>query len=133
MVTEDKKWVMRKLSKLLKSKRDEMAQTVVKLGIMARNDFLGMDFKEICNFCCQQLSCLVIDQNMSELSKKIGVLFQMIITKSYTCIVTRQKRQQLGWEVLMISPYNSALPPRVYLFFPLQNFINDRKAWKSRL
>ncbi|CAK9796540.1 Mariner Mos1 transposase [Anthophora plagiata] len=48
--------------------------------------------------------------------------------RPHTSIVTRQKLQELGWEVLMHPPYSPDLAPSDYhLFLALQNFFSDKK------
>ncbi|GFW22259.1 histone-lysine N-methyltransferase SETMAR [Trichonephila clavipes] len=62
------------------------------------------------------------------MANRRGVVFHQDNTRPYISIVTRQNLLELGWEVLMHSPYSPDLIPSDYhLFLALQNFLSDKK------
>ncbi|GFW35865.1 histone-lysine N-methyltransferase SETMAR [Trichonephila clavipes] len=64
----------------------------------------------------------------SELAYRRGVVFHQIKARPLTSVVTRYNLWELGWKVLMHSPYSSDLEPSDYhLFLALQNFLSDKK------
>ncbi|GFY04071.1 histone-lysine N-methyltransferase SETMAR [Trichonephila clavipes] len=71
---------------------------------------------------------LAIDQKCSELANRRGVVFHQDNASSYISVGTFQNLLELGWEVLMHSPYGTDLAPSDYhLFLALQNFLSDKK------
>ncbi|GFS77241.1 mariner Mos1 transposase [Trichonephila clavipes] len=78
---------------------------------------------------CQQLDRLklTIYQKRPELANR-SVMFHQDNTRPYTSVVIRQKLWELGWEVLMHSPYSQDIAPSDYhLFLALQSFLSDKK------
>ncbi|GFU58163.1 putative DD34D transposase [Trichonephila clavipes] len=62
---------------------------------------------------CQQLKHLklAIDQKLPELANRRGVAFHQENVRADMSVVTRQKLQELVWEVLMSPPYSPDLAP----------------------
>ncbi|CAK9819611.1 Histone-lysine N-methyltransferase SETMAR [Anthophora plagiata] len=147
MVTGDEKWITydNPVRKRSWSKSGEAPQTVAKPGLTARKvllciwwDWKGIIYYELLPYgqtlnsdiYCQQLDRLkrAIDQKRPELANRRGVVFHQDNARPHTSIVTRQKLQELGWEVLMHPPYSPDLAPSDYhLFLALQNFFSDKK------
>ncbi|GFT83587.1 histone-lysine N-methyltransferase SETMAR [Trichonephila clavipes] len=62
------------------------------------------------------------------MANRRGVVFHQDNARPHTSIVTRQNLWELGWEVLIHSPYSPDLAPSDYhLFFALENFLSDKK------
>lgn len=147
MVIGDEKWVTydNTVRKRSWSKRDEAAQTATKPELTARKVLLCIwwDWKGIIHYellpygqtlnsdlYCQQLERLklAIDQKRPELAKGSCVMFHQNNARQYMSIVTRQKLQELGWEVLLHPPYSPDLAPSDYhVFLALQNFFSDKR------
>lgn len=144
MVTGDEKWitydnVVRKRSW---SKRGEAPQTVAKPGLTIRKVMLSVwwDWKGILYYellptgqtidsarYCQQLTRLeqAIQKKRPELINRKGVVFHHDNARPHVSLVTREKLEELGWEVLMHPPYSPDLAPSDYhLFRSLQNSLN---------
>ncbi|GFY32353.1 histone-lysine N-methyltransferase SETMAR [Trichonephila clavipes] len=82
------------------------------------------------NLYCQQLDSLklAIDQKGPELANIRGVVFHQDNARTHITVVTRQNLWELGWEVLMHSPYSPYMAPSDYHpFLALQNFLSDKK------
>lgn len=136
LVTGDEKWVTYDNIKRKRSWsiRGEPAQTVAKPGLTPRKvllcvwwDWQGIIYYELLpygqtlnsNIYCQQLDRLkeAIAQKRPSLANKKGIVFQQDNARPHTSISTRQKIQELGWEVLMHPPYSPDLAPSDYHLF----------------
>ena len=76
---------------------------------------------------CQQLTRLqeVIRKKRPKMVNRKGVVFHHDNARPHTFLMTRQILTELGWEVLMHSPYIPDLAASDYhLFRPLQNFLD---------
>ncbi|KAG6799541.1 Ammar1 transposase [Apis mellifera caucasica] len=63
----------------------------------------------------------------SELTNRKDVVFHRDNARPHTCLVTRQKLLELGWDVLPHPPYSPDLAPSDYfLFRSLQNSLNGK-------
>ncbi|GFU41763.1 mariner Mos1 transposase [Trichonephila clavipes] len=142
-VVVDNRCVETALKAIVVTKCGEAAQTVAKPGLTARKVLLCIwwDWKGIiyCEFLlygqilnsdlyCQQLGSLKlpINQKLTELANRGGVVFHQDNARSHTSAVTRQKLLKPGWEVLMHPPYTPNLAPSNYLLFlALKNFLKN--------
>ena len=73
---------------------------------------------------CEQLERLrqAMERKRPELINRKGVVFHHDNARPHTSLMTRQKLRELGWEVLMGSPYSPDITPTDYhLFRSLQN------------
>ncbi|GFY26451.1 histone-lysine N-methyltransferase SETMAR [Trichonephila clavipes] len=62
------------------------------------------------------------------MANRRGVMSHQDNTRPHTSVVTRPNLWELGWEVLMHSPYSPNLAPSDYhLFLALQNFLSEKK------
>ncbi|GFW93819.1 histone-lysine N-methyltransferase SETMAR [Trichonephila clavipes] len=105
--------------------------SIVYLVGLERNHLLG-DASAWPNtkFRSQQLDHLktVADQKLPELVNTRGVVFHQDNARPHTSVVTRQDLWELGWEVLMQSPYCLDLAPSDYhIFLALINLLRDKK------
>ncbi|GFY34108.1 putative DD34D transposase [Trichonephila clavipes] len=85
------------------------------------------------NLYCQQLDRLklAIEQKLTELANRTGVVLHQDNARPHTSVVTRQ---ELRWEVLMHPPYSPDLAPSDYHpFLALRNFLSDKKLGSRRL
>ncbi|XP_053947037.1 histone-lysine N-methyltransferase SETMAR-like [Anastrepha ludens] len=153
IIAGDQKWIVynnvnRKRSW---SKHDEAPQTASKTDIHQKKIMLSVwwDWKCVVYFAlpqrnqtinsvgyCQQLDKLntTINEKRQELINRKGVIFYQDNARPHTSLVTRQKLTELGWELLMHSPYSPDLAPSDYhLFRSLQNFLNFTILAMTRL
>ncbi|GFW32018.1 mariner Mos1 transposase [Trichonephila clavipes] len=82
---------------------------------------------------CHQLDKLndALQQKMSELINRKGVVFHQDNARPHTSLVTRQKLLQLEWDTMPHPPYSPDLAPSDYsLFRSLQSFL-DGKTFTS--
>ncbi|GFT40119.1 histone-lysine N-methyltransferase SETMAR [Trichonephila clavipes] len=124
MVTGDEKWVTyyNIVQNRSWSKCGEATQMVAKPGLTAR--------KVLLYIYCQQLDHLkpVIDQKWPDWVNRRDVAFHQDNARPLTSVVTRQNLRELGWKVLMHSPYSPDLVPSDYhLFLALKSFLSDKK------
>lgn len=147
VVTGDEKWITYDNIQRKRSwkRRSEAPETVAKPGLTIRKVMLccWWDCKGIIHYellqpgqtinsdlYCQQLMRLseAIKKNRPELTKSRGVIFQQDNARPHTSLVTRQKLEELGWEVLKHPPYSPDLAPSDYhLFQSLSNSLRGKK------
>ena len=146
MITGDEKWntydnPTRKRSWI---KKGEKAPAIAKPGLTRKKVMLcvcvvGLESftmllssNQTINFelYCEQLQRLqqAIERKRPELINRRGVVFHHDNARPHTFLMTRQKLRELGWEVLMHSPYSPDIAPSYYhLFRSLQNSLNGVK------
>ena len=79
---------------------------------------------------CHQLDCLnaALMQNRPSLINRGRSVFHQDNARPHTCLVTRQKLRELGWNVLLHPPYSPDLAPSDYhLFLSMANELGSRK------
>ena len=94
--------------------------------VIARSNFT--DINSV--LYCEQLDRLrqAIEKKRPELINRKGVVFHHDNARPHTSLMTRQKLSELGWEVLMYSPYSPDITPSDYhLFRSLQNSLRVTK------
>ncbi|GFU63869.1 histone-lysine N-methyltransferase SETMAR [Trichonephila clavipes] len=65
---------------------------------------------------------------MARIGQQKRFVFHQDNATPHTSVATRQKLWELGWRVLMHSPYSPDLAPSdYYLFLALQSFLSDKK------
>ena len=63
------------------------------------------------------------------MTNRKGIVFHHDNARSHTFLTSHTKLLELGWEVMLHSPYSPDLAPLDYhLFRSLQNFINDKNV-----
>ncbi|GFT72582.1 mariner Mos1 transposase [Trichonephila clavipes] len=68
-----------------------------------------------------------VEEKRPELTNRKGVVFHHGNAKPHTSLVTRQKLLELGWDVLLHSPYSPDLAPSDYfLLRSLRNSLNSK-------
>ncbi|GFY34308.1 histone-lysine N-methyltransferase SETMAR [Trichonephila clavipes] len=80
---------------------------------------------------CHQLDKLndALQQKMSELINRKGVVFHQDNARPHTSLVTRQKLLQLEWDTMPHPPYSPDLAPSdYYLFRSLRNFLDGKTS-----
>ena len=121
MVTGDEKWVTYDNVKRKRSwsKSSEAAQMVAKPRLTARKVFLCVWWTLNSNPHCQQLDRLnaALMQKRSSLINRGRIVFHQDNSRPHTSLVTRQKLRELGWEVLLHTPYSPDLAPSDYHLF----------------
>ena len=88
------------------------------------------------NVYCQQLDKLnaAINDKRPELINRKDVIFHQDNARPHTSLVIRQKLRQLGWELLMYSPYSPDLAPLdCHFFLSLQSSLNDKTLKSLKL
>lgn len=141
LITGDEKWITYNnvIRKRSWSKRGESSQTTPKAETHQKKVMLSIwwDYKRVLYFellprnttiisdvYCQQLDKLndSLKQKRPELVNRRGVVFHQDNAKPHTSLKTRQKLQELGWDLLPHPPYSPDLAPSdYYLFRSLQN------------
>jgi len=83
---------------------------------------------------CSQLDRLqeTIKEKRPELINRKGVVFHYDNARSHTSLMTRQKLRELGWEVLMHSPYSSDLYRPTTICFDLCRTLLMEKHWPTK-
>lgn len=79
---------------------------------------------------CNQLDKLnaAIKETRPSLACRKGIVFHHDNARPHTEIVTQQKLNALGWEVLSHPPYSPDIAPSdYYLFRSLQNYLTGKK------
>ncbi|GFX11025.1 mariner Mos1 transposase [Trichonephila clavipes] len=79
---------------------------------------------------CNQLDKLnaAIKEKRPELASRKGKVFHHDNVQPHTAMVTQQKLNALGWEVLGHPPYSPDIAPSdYYLFRSLQNYLTEKK------
>ncbi|GFV13588.1 mariner Mos1 transposase [Trichonephila clavipes] len=79
---------------------------------------------------CNQLDKLnaAIKEKRPELASRKGIVFHHDNARPHTTMVTQQKLNALGWEVLGHPPYSPGIAPSdYYLFRSLQNYLTEKK------
>ncbi|GFV60578.1 histone-lysine N-methyltransferase SETMAR [Trichonephila clavipes] len=79
---------------------------------------------------CNQLDKLnaAIKEKRPALASRKGIMFHHNSAQPHTVMVTQQKLNALGWEVLGHPLYSPDIAPSDYYVFKyLQNFITDKK------
>ena len=115
------------------SKRDEPAQSTSEADIHQKKVMLSAwwDFKGIVyfklllrnqainlNVYCHQLMKLDKEkEKRPELATRKGVTFHQDNDRPHTFLVTRKKLLELGWEVMLHTPYSPDLTPSDYHLF----------------
>jgi histone-lysine N-methyltransferase SETMAR len=147
IVTGDEKWITYDNVKRQRSWSDgsKAAQSVAKPGLTARKvllcvwwDWQGIIYYELLPYgqtlnselYCDQLDRLnaAIEQKRPALFNRKGIMFQQDNARPHTSLVTRQKLQQLTWEVLLHPPYSPDLAPSDYhLFLSMANALGGVK------
>ncbi|GFX65758.1 histone-lysine N-methyltransferase SETMAR [Trichonephila clavipes] len=80
---------------------------------------------------CNQLDKLnaIIKQKMPALASRKGIVFHHDNARSHTAMVTHQKLNALGWEVLGHPPYAPVIAPSdYYLFRCMQNYLTGKNS-----
>ncbi|GFV93067.1 histone-lysine N-methyltransferase SETMAR [Trichonephila clavipes] len=71
----------------------------------------------------------VIEQKRSALAFRKGIVFHQDNARPHTAMVTHQKLNALGWEVLGHPPYSSDITPSdYYLFRSMQNYLLGKNS-----
>jgi len=132
--------------KRLWSKADEPPQTIFKPGLTKNKVLLSVwwGLKGIAHYellqsgetiisvlYCEQLNPLkeAIQKEHPELTHRKGVVFHHDNAQPRTSLMTRNKLTELGWEVLMHSPYSPDLAPSDYHLFALCKICLMVKNW----
>ncbi|GFV11101.1 histone-lysine N-methyltransferase SETMAR [Trichonephila clavipes] len=77
------------------------------------------------------IKSLGYQRKMPALASRKGIEFHHDNARRHTAVVTQQKLNALGWEVLGHTPYSPDIAPSdSYLLTPLQNYLT-RKKFKS--
>lgn len=141
LITGDEKWITYSnvIRKRSWSKRGESSQTITKAERHQKKvmlsiwwDYKGVVYLEllprnttiISDVYCHQLDKLndSLKQKRPELVNRRGVVFHQDNAKPHTSLKSRQKIQELGWDLLPHPPYSPDLAPSdYYLFRSLQN------------
>ena len=127
-ITGDEKWVVYNNIKRKRwwSRPREPARTTSKAGIRRKKVLISVwwDYKGIVYFellptnrtinsvvCIEQLTKLndAVEEKRLELTNRKGVVFHRDNARPHTCLVTRQKLLELGWDVLPHPPYSLSL------------------------
>ncbi|GFW15293.1 histone-lysine N-methyltransferase SETMAR [Trichonephila clavipes] len=80
---------------------------------------------------CNQLDKLTaaIKEKRSSLASRKGIVFHHDNARKHTAMVTQQKLNALGWEVLGHPPYSPDIAPSdYYLFRPLKSYLEEKKS-----
>ena len=68
-----------------------------------------------------------IKENRPELATRKGLIFHKDNARLQTCLVTRKKLLEVGWEVMSHPPYSPDIAPSDYhLFHSLENHFNGK-------
>ena len=81
------------------------------------------------NKYCSHLDQLkaALDEKHQELAKRKRIIFHQDDVRPHVSLMTRQKRLQLGWEVLIHLPYSSDIAPSdFHLFQSLENSLHGK-------
>lgn len=82
------------------------------------------------NTYCNQLDKLnaAIKEKRPVLANRKGILFHQDNARPHAAMLTQQKLNELGWEVLSHPPYSPDIAPSdYYLFRSLQNYLTGKK------
>ncbi|GFT74370.1 histone-lysine N-methyltransferase SETMAR [Trichonephila clavipes] len=68
-----------------------------------------------------------IKEKMPALASRKGIVFHHDNARLHTAMVTQQKLNVLGWEVLGHPPYSPDIAPSVYYLFKyVQNYLTEK-------
>ena len=79
---------------------------------------------------CQQLDrlCMAVKKNRPSLFNRKGVVFHQDNAKPHTSRITRNKLNEIGWEILPHPSYSPDIAPSDYhLFQSLQHFLKNKR------
>lgn len=147
LITGDEKWILYENVKRKKSycKPGTSSATVPKPSIHQRKVLLclwwdrkGPVYYELLkqgktinpDLYCNQLDKLnaAIKEKRPALASRKGIVFHHDNARPHTAMLTQQKLNALGWEVLSHPPYSPDIAPSdYYLFRSLQNYLTGKK------
>lgn len=147
IVTGDEKWVLydNQVRKRHWSVKGETPLTTPKAGLTTKKvmlccwwDCQGLLYYELLKYgetvnserYCEQLVKLsdALKLKRPYLVNRKGVIFHQDNARPHVSIMTQQKLNELGWEILTHPPYSPDIAPSdYYLFRSLQNHLNGKK------